>query len=192
MNIREHAHAPDPAALWWLGTLVGLATFGVGLFLVISPHETLSVLAVIAGVLLLVDGALAMVGALIGSSETRGLLAIVAVLSAIAGLVLVKQPFDTLVVLALVVGIWFVGAGLVRLVASFSMSGSKAVSLLGACAEVVAGILILSWPELGLATFAVILGIVMMLRGLLLTYAGWSLHRLGETPGQGPVTAATA
>src|SRR5215831_1842044 len=115
-EISSREHALDPAALWWLGALVGLATFGVGLFLVISPHETLTVLTVIAGVLLLVDGAFALIGALIGSSESRGFLAIVAVLSAIAGLVLVKKPFDTLVVLTLIVGIWFIVASLVRLV----------------------------------------------------------------------------
>lgn len=190
MSTREHA--PDPVALWWLGALVGLATFGVGLFLVISPHETLKALTIIAGVLLLVDGAFAIVGALLGPSENRGFLSIVGVLSVIAGLVLVKKPFDTLVVLTLVVGIWFVVAGAVRLVAAFAMIGSKTASIVAACVELVAGIVILSWPELGLATFAVIVGIVMMLRGLLLMYAGWLLHRLPEVPGESPVTAATA
>jgi len=179
--------------LWWLAALVGVVTFGVGLFLVISPHETLKVLTVIAGVLLLVDGTFALLGALVGSGvENRGFLAMVGVLSIIAGLVLVKKPFHTLVVLTLIVGIWFVVAGAVRLVSAFSMQGSKVASILAAAVELIAGVLILSWPELGLATFAVIVGIVMMLRGLLLVYAGWLLHKLSHGGGQDAVTPALA
>jgi uncharacterized membrane protein HdeD (DUF308 family) len=187
---------PDNASelriLPWLGAIVGLATFGVGLFLIISPHETLKVLTVIAGILLLVDGAFAILGAILGGSENRGFLAIVGVLSLIAGLVLVKKPFDTLVVLTLIVGIWFVVAGVVRLVAAFAMIGSKAASIFTALVELVAGVLILSWPEIGLATFAVIVGIVMVLRGLLLMYAGWLLHKVQDSEGHEPLAPAVA
>jgi uncharacterized membrane protein HdeD (DUF308 family) len=181
---------PDASVLWWIGALVGLGTFGVGLFLVISPHETLKVLAVILGVLLLVDGAFAVLGAIVGASENRGLLAIVGVLSVIAGLVLVKEPFHTLVVLALIVGVWFVVAGVVRLVAAFSMIGSKAPTIFAALVDLVAGVVILSWPELGLGTFAVIVGIVMLLRGILLMYAGWLLRKLDES--EDPLSPALA
>jgi len=179
-------------SLWWLAALVGVVTFGVGVFLVISPHETLKVLTVIFGVLLLVDGTFALIGALVGAVENRGFLAMVGVLSIIAGLILVKKPFHTLVVLTLIVGVWFVVAGAVRLVSAFSMQGSKAASIVTAIVELIAGVLILSWPELGLATFAVIVGIVMMLRGLLLMYAGWLLHRLSHSGGQDTVTPALA
>lgn len=181
---------PDPRILWWIGALVGVGTFGVGVFLVISPHETLKVLTVIMGVLLLVDGTLAVLGAIVGAGENRGLLAIVGALSVIAGLVLVKKPFDTLVVLTLVVGIWFVVAGIVRLVSAFAMIGSKAATIFTALVDLVAGVLILSWPELGLATFAVIVGIVMMVRGILLMYAGWLLRKLDES--EDPLSPALA
>jgi uncharacterized membrane protein HdeD (DUF308 family) len=168
----------DPLSLWWLIPLVGVATFGVGLFLVIEPHETLKVLTVILGILLLVDGAAALIASIVGRGEGRGLLAMVGVLSVIAGLILIKRPFSTLVVLTLIVGIWFVVAGAARFVSAFSMIGSRGPTIFGALIEVVAGILILSWPEIGLSTFAVIVGIVMMLRGLLLLYAGWLLHKV--------------
>ncbi len=184
--------APDPRVLWWIGSLVGLGTFCVGVFLVVSPHETLEVLTVILGVLLLVDGAFAVLGAIAGASDSRGLLAIVGVLSMIAGLLLVKKPFDTLVVLTLVVGVWFVVAGVVRLVAAFAMIGSKAATIFAALVDLVAGVLILSWPELGLATFAVIVGIVLIVRGVLLMYAGWLLRRLGESEGKDPLSTAVA
>jgi uncharacterized membrane protein HdeD (DUF308 family) len=184
----------DPLSLWWLIPLLGVVTFGVGLFLVIEPHETLKVLTVILGILLLVDGVAVLVASIFGHGEGRGLLAIVGILSVIAGLVLIKKPFHTLVFLTLVVGIWFVVAGAARFVSAFSMTGSRGLTIFGALIEVAAGILILSWPEIGLTTFAVIVGIVMMIRGLLLIYAGWLLHKVvKEDPGGGdPVGAAMA
>ena len=46
-------------SLWWLPALFGVVTFGVGVFFVVSPHETLSTFTVIAGIFLLFDGVLA-------------------------------------------------------------------------------------------------------------------------------------
>ena len=50
----------------------------------------------------------------------------------------------------------------------------------------IAGIVILSWPDLGLATLAVIIGVVLILRGALFILAGWQLHKLdGDLQGGG-------
>ena len=90
--------------LWWLVILFGVIVFGVGVFFLVSPHETLETFTVIAGILLLFDGALAIIASIVGRGEGRGLLAVIGVLSAIAGLVLIKKPFDTLVVFTIVFG----------------------------------------------------------------------------------------
>ena len=42
--------------------------------------------------------------------------------------------------------------------------------------------MILSWPDLGLATVAVIIGIVLIMRGALFIVAGWQLHKLSGDP----------
>ncbi len=166
------------ATLWWLVMLFGVVLLGVGVFFVVSPHETLTTFTVVAGILLLLDGLLAIVASIFGHGEGRGMLALVGVLSAIAGLVLVKKPFDTLVVLALIVGVWFVVAGVVRFVAAFSEREGRVGNILIALLDVIAGAVILSWPGLGLATLAVIIGIVLIFRGILFIVAGWQLHRL--------------
>ena len=62
-------------SLWWLPALFGVVTFGVGVFFVVSPHETLSTFTVIAGIFLLFDGVLALFGSIFGKGEGRGLLA---------------------------------------------------------------------------------------------------------------------
>jgi uncharacterized membrane protein HdeD (DUF308 family) len=81
--------------VWWLLVLFGVVAIGVGIFLVVSPHETLTTYTVIVGILLLVDGVLGIISSIVGRGEGRRLLALLGVLSAIAGLVLIKKPFDT-------------------------------------------------------------------------------------------------
>ena len=164
--------------LWWIPVVFGIAVLGVGVFFVASPHETLSTFAVIAGIFLLVDGVVAIFGSVFGSGEGRGLLAMIGVLSAIAGLVLIKKPFDTLVVFTLIVGVWFVVAGVVRVIVAIASPEGRGGNVLVALLDVVAGIVILAWPDLGLATLAVIIGIALIVRGALFIWAGWALHRL--------------
>ena len=165
-------------SLWWLPALFGVVTCGVGVFFVVSPHETLSTFTVIAGIFLLVDGVLAIFGSIFGEGEGRGLLALIGVLSAIAGLVLIKKPFDTLVAFTLIIGVWFVVAGIVRFVVALATHEGRGGNIVTAILDVIAGIVILSWPDLGLATLAVIIGIVLIVRGALFIIAGWQLRKL--------------
>jgi len=163
-------------SLWWLVALYGLAVFALGIFLVVSPHETIKTFTVVLGIFLLVDGVLAILGSIFGRGEGRGLLALIGVLSMIAGLVLIKRPSETLVLLILIVGVWLVVAGVARLVSAFSLPEGRGMSIAIALLDLVAGIVLLAWPKLGLATFAVILGIALILRGLLFIASGWALR----------------
>jgi len=159
-------------------------------FFVASPHETLKVFTVIGGILLLIDGLLAIIAALVGVSESRGLLAMVGVLSVIAGVVLIKKPFQTLLVLVVILGIWLVVVGIARFVSAFSRREGRGINIFVAIVDVIAGIVILSWPKPSLATLAVIFGIVLIIRGALFVYAGWLAHKLGRDPGSGSVAPA--
>jgi len=168
------------ATLWWVFVLFGVATLGVGVFFVVAPHESLTVFVRIAGIFLLVDGVLAILGSVFGRGESRGLLAMVGVLSAIAGLLLIKKPFDTLVVFTVIVGIWFVVAGVARAVVALALPEQRGGNILVAALDLVAGTVILAWPDLGLSTLAVIIGIVLILRGALFSFAGWRLRQLAD------------
>jgi uncharacterized membrane protein HdeD (DUF308 family) len=168
--------------LWWLLVLFGLVAIGVGVFFVASPHETLSTFTVIAGIFLLVDGVLAILASIFGRGEGRGLLALVGALSVIAGLVLIKKPFGALTVFILIFGIWLVVAGVVRFASALGTPEGRAGNIVIALIDVVAGIVILSWPKLGLATVAVIIGIALILRGVLFVATGLMLRRIGREP----------
>ena len=91
-----------------------------------------------------------------------------------------RQLGDTLVVFTLIVGAWFVVAGIVRFVAAFASPEGRGGNLVTATLDVIAGIVILSWPDLGLSTLAVIIGIVLILRGVFFIVSGWQLHQLND------------
>ena len=179
-------------SLWWLPLVFGVAALGVGIFFVVSPHETLSTFTAIAGIFVLVDGVIAIIVSIFGSGESRGMLALMGVLSAIAGLILIKKPFETLVVFTLIVGVWFVVAGIVRAVSAFDSGEARGGNLLIALLDLVAGAVILAWPDLSLATLAVIIGIVLIVRGALFIAAGWQLRTLDRALGTGPGEPAVA
>jgi uncharacterized membrane protein HdeD (DUF308 family) len=179
-------------SFWWLFVLFGVVTLGVGVFFVVSPHETLSTFTVIAGIFLLVDGVLAIFASVFSRGDGRGLLALIGVLSAIAGLVLIKKPFDTLVVFALIVGVWFIVAGVVRFVVALASPEGRGGNIVTAILDLIAGIVILSWPDLGLSTLAVIIGVVLILRGVFFIVTGWQLHNLSDDrPGSPTARALT-
>lgn len=163
-------------SMWWLMLIMGLISLGVGIFFVASPHETLSTFTIIAGIVLLVEGALAVLGSIFGKGEGRGLLATMGVLSMIAAVILIKHPFSALVVFVMIFGIWLVAAGAVRLVLAFSDSYGRGVNLILAVIDLAAGLAILVWPDLSLSTLAVIIGIVLIVRGLADIFAAFSLR----------------
>lgn len=163
-------------SIWWLMVLLGVITLGVGIFFVASPHETLSTFTVIAGIVLLIDGALAVLASIFGKGDGRGLLAIVGVLGLIAGLLLIKHPFNALIVFVLLFGIWILAAGIVRFILAFSDKEARGANLILATIDTIAGIAILAWPDLSLSTLAVIIGIVLIIRGIADIYAGFVIR----------------
>ena len=179
-------------SLWWLLLLFGVVALGVGIFFVVSPDETLSTFTAIAGIFVLVDGLMAIVASIFGSGDGRGLLALIGVLSAIAGLILIKKPFETLVVFTLIVGVWFVVAGIVRVVSAFASREARRGNLFIALLDLTAGAVILAWPDLGLKTLAVIIGIVLIVRGGLFIATGWQLRTLDRALETDPGAHAVA
>jgi uncharacterized membrane protein HdeD (DUF308 family) len=180
MNTHAETQLPSVKSLWWLALVAGLISLGIGIFFVVSPHETLSTFTVIAGIFLLIEGALAVFAAIFREDEGRGMLAISGVLALVAGLILVKHPFDTLIVFVMILGVWFVAAGVIRLIGAFIESDGRGTSFAVAALDLVAGIAILAWPDLGLSTFAVIIGIVFILRGILFIAAAFVARSLTD------------
>jgi uncharacterized membrane protein HdeD (DUF308 family) len=154
-----------PTWAWWLLLLVALCTFIVGILLLFWPHRTLSTLAVILGIYLLVVGALWVLVSLGTRREARGMSVWRGVIALLAGVIVIRHPSESLTVLALAFGICLLIAGVFELVIAVETSERRGWRILEGVVDLAIGTLIVSWPEFGLYTFAVVLGISLLVRG---------------------------
>jgi uncharacterized membrane protein HdeD (DUF308 family) len=176
----------EMARSWWIPVVIGGVSLLAGVFLIAYPDLSLTAVAIVAGINMLVIGAVA-VGTTVaqdeGTDKTLGLL--LGILTAVAGLVVIRRPGETVLVLVLAIGIWLVLDGVLDLVrALFAPSGHRLSLLAGGLVGVTLGILILSLPRESVATLAILVGVGFVLRGLLTIGAGLLLRGAGqETPG---------
>lgn len=165
-----------PRSIWWIPVVMGLIALGVGVFFVVRNDSTLKTVTVILGIFLLVQAVVEILVAIFGKGEGRGALAIVAVVTAIAGLLLVKKPFETLTVLVLILGIVFVVAGIARFADAVTSKEGRGGNLLVCVVDIAVGVLILAWPDISLSVIAIIIGVALIVRGLLMIVFGFQLR----------------
>ncbi len=153
-----------PRWAWWMLLLVGLATLAVGVLLLVEPHRTLSTLAVILGIYLLAIGVI-WIAVAIGVKEVRGSALWRGALAVIAGAIVIRHPSDSITVLALAFGLFLLVAGVFELVAAVEYAERRGWRILEGVVDLALGILIVSWPQFGIYTFAIVLGIGLLVRG---------------------------
>lgn len=167
---------------WWLALLIGVLAIVAGIIVILKPSNSLSTLAVVFGIFILIDGIFEIVGAIAGDSESRGLLAVIGALSVIAGVLLIRHPLGGVRAVALLLGIWLIAAGVVRLIGAFAYPGDRIWRIIVALVLGIFGIVIVSEPHIGYATLAVIAGICFILYGIGMLAVGWAMHALRQGP----------
>lgn len=167
-------------ALWWTWFVAGLVTLGVGVLVLAEPGNSLKALAVIAGLYLLLDSAMAFVTTMRRDNEHRELSVLHAVLSLVIGLILVRHPIETITAIAMLIGIWLIAVGAVRLVGVARDRRHGAAGLGIALVQLVGGIVIVANPNIGYGTLALIAGISLTLQGIGMIVLGWSLRGLDD------------
>ena len=151
--------------LWWLFVLLGLASLAAGAILLAQPSHSLATLAVIFGIFLLIDGIVELVSSFGRRAEHRALAAIVGVLGVIVGIALIRHPLHGVSAIAILIGIWLVAAGVIRLL--WAIAAPHPLLAAGiAVVEIIAGIVIVSNPHIGYTTLAVLAGIWLIINGV--------------------------
>jgi uncharacterized membrane protein HdeD (DUF308 family) len=161
---------------WWLAVLMGAISVVAGIVVLAKPSDSLATLAVVFGIFVLVDGIVELAGALAGGSPNRGMLAVVGVISVIAGVLLIRHPLGGVRAVALVVGIWLVAGGVVRFIAAFDAEGHRVLRIGLALVLMIAGIAIVASPHIGYSTLALIAGLGFIAYGVGMMAYGWALH----------------
>jgi uncharacterized membrane protein HdeD (DUF308 family) len=161
---------------WWLVSLVGLLSIAAGVIILFKPGDSLKTLAIIAGIFLVMDAIVELFASLTGAAQSRGLVALLGVLSLLVGILLIRHPVQGVTAVALLIGLWLVTVGVVRLVAAFEVAEHRGWYMLAAAIEIVAGVVIVSSPNIGLATLALLAGIAFIFNGMGVFALGWAMH----------------
>jgi uncharacterized membrane protein HdeD (DUF308 family) len=182
----------DARAIWWMLAVVGLLSIAAGVIVLVEPGISLATLAVITGIYFLIDGIFEIVRAIMGATASRGLLALLGAISAIAGVLLIRHPIQGVVAVALLVGLWLMVIGIVHLVRAFEDDDHRWMTAALAVLEVIAGIIIVSSPGIGVATLALLIGISLIVRGIAMCWLGWVARSVLHGHGAAPTHAAPA
>lgn len=167
---------------WGLVLAIGIATFGCGLVLALWPESTLRILAVLVSVQLLLTGVASIVAALAAGgvdSGVRALVVLSGILSLLVGLVLLRAPQQTVVFVALLLGLWWVIKGLVELVASFSrdqFAGGRWWSVATALFTTAVGTLLVLYPQASFALLVVVVQVWLLGYGFITIVAALSMR----------------
>ena len=163
---------------WRLLLLVGVLSVVAGVVILFKPSDSLTTLAVIAGIFLLLDGILEMISSFMRSTRNRGLVALLGVLTAVVGVLLIRHPIGGVAAIALLIGIWLIAVGVIRLATAFEEYEHRGWHALAGLVELIVGIVIVSTPSIGFATLALLVGIGFILNGIGMAALGWGMHEV--------------
>jgi len=159
----------------WQLTIRGLALILFGIMALIWPNLTVAVLAILFGVYALVDGVVAVVGAILNrkTSPNWTLLLIVGLISIIAGIFAISNPGVTSLALLYIIAVWALLIGLVSILTAVRLRREiegEWVMIAAGVLSIVFGIALIVAPGAGavalvwlIGAYAIILGILDML-----------------------------
>jgi uncharacterized membrane protein HdeD (DUF308 family) len=163
---------------WWALLLIGVLGIVAGAIILSKPSESLATLAVIAGIFLLLDGILELVDSFLrGGTANRGLIALIGVLSAIVGVLLIRHPVGGITAVALLIGIWMIAVGVIRFATAFEDGENRGWHAFAGIVELIVGIVIVANPDIGYTTLAILVGIGFIFNGFGMAALGWGMHR---------------
>jgi uncharacterized membrane protein HdeD (DUF308 family) len=170
---------------WGWVLFFGIVTVLAGLFTLGWPGRTIVVIAVLFGIQLVVAGIFRFVTAFAADDEsggTRVLLALLGVLSFIVGLYALRHILVTVATLALLLGIFWIVNGAVETFAALSHRGmrGRGWTIFMGLLSVVAGVVVLVYPAISLATLAVVLGFWLLVFGAMEIVLAFRLRSAGH------------
>ena len=169
-----------PGVPWWL--VVGVCVLGIiaSILALVWPGKTLLLVALTFGIFLLFVGVQDLAAALNTKSASGGariFFALLGVISIVVGVILIIHPAESLLTAAWVLGLWFAISGAVQLLQAFSHPEGRGFNIAFGLLGIVAGVVVLVNPGVGVVTLVWIVSISFMIRGLVAIAVGLALKK---------------
>ena len=158
---------------WGAALAAAIGMLAAGVLLLVWPKATLTVVAIVIGAALLVAGVLRLADGIMAHGQSGGMRAadvVIGLLAIIAGLYCLKHHALTILVVALVVGAFWVIYGVGELVTAATMGKmpGRGLKIVGGVFSLAAGLVIVFWPGISLILLLTILGAWLLFYGCVL------------------------
>ena len=181
MSTQSFDTDPNVLALareWPALLFMGVITLVLGVVVIVWPSQTLTVLSILLGLQLLLLGIFRLIVAFSDETISPGLTGFVGVLLIIGGVVVLRNPFETVAVLATILGAAWIVIGVVEMIEAIanSRAESRGMLFLGGLLSLGAGIVVVVWPAPTVTVIAWIAGFYLIVFGLFLAASAFSLR----------------
>jgi uncharacterized membrane protein HdeD (DUF308 family) len=167
---RDSSNVLDAVGRSWGWLLcIGILTLILGVLIVAYPSASLQVIAIFLGLSLFLNGLFRLVMAFTEVAEGhRALWAILGVLSILVGILCLKHVFQTIAILALLLGAYWVVDGIIGFFASVSRKDTpnRGWAIFTSVLAFIAGIVVLVYPIKSAVTLAWVLGLWLIVLGI--------------------------
>jgi uncharacterized membrane protein HdeD (DUF308 family) len=180
---------------WGLVLTYGLLTIGLGLVLVLWPDETLKVLAVLIGIQFIVTGVFRLILAVASKSLDGGARTITGLFGALAlvlGLLCLRSPLQTVLVITMILGVWWLASGLIDIVGALRSSESHRRGwdiALGVLSALAGGFLLVN-PEVSLSVLVIVVSVWLFAYGFIAVVAAFVLRSEEKRTAKAPLGGA--
>jgi uncharacterized membrane protein HdeD (DUF308 family) len=166
---------------WWLILLRGIAAVIFGVLTFAWPGVTLLTLVMLYGAFALVDGALALVAAIMGGQPApRWWLALVGLLGLVAGLITLALPGITAVILLYCIAFWAIAIGVMQIVGAIRLRkeiDNEWMLIASGVISVLFGLVMILSPGAGALGLLFVIGVYAVIHGIMLITLAFRLRR---------------
>ncbi len=167
---------------WLVVLTAAVACVAVGILLLVWPSATLTIVAILLGVSLLVSGLLRLFDGFTAREESGGMRAayiVIGLLAILVGLYCLRHRDVTIFLLALLVGAYWIVHGVADLgvAATSGPMPGRGLRVVGGLFSLAAGIVVLFWPGISLVLLLTITGAWLLFYGVVLAMLAFRLRR---------------
>ena len=183
MDVQSGPTALLIAREWSAILVIGILTVALGAVVLAWPSQTLTVVSVLLGIQLLVFGLFRLISAFADNVVSPGFVGFVGILGMIAGVVVLRHPFETVTVLATILGAVWIVTGVIEIIDAMAnkyVDGRGWLALAGLL-SVAAGAVIVAWPAPTVTVVAWIAGFYLIVFGLYMGFLSMAMRNVAQT-----------
>lgn len=156
---------------WGLHLFNGAVMLLVGIGILVWPGASLVVVSWLFAITLLVNGIVQILRAIADADESGGrrvLFGLIGALSLLAGVLCLRSPLQTLAVIALLIGSWWIVSGVLSLIGAVSgaTEGSRGWAAVVGVVSIIAGFVVLLQPGISLLALEFTTGFALIILGI--------------------------